>query len=101
MTSYSRGATGEDWTVAAVILAVIEHRRKIARMLSRLDELQRHVVETGVAALEDGTVDVATLLVRLSERLREGDGQLQMLVDELKVRRRTPRTVYRGLAAPC
>jgi hypothetical protein len=53
--------------------------------------------DTRCAAGEDWTVDVATLLVRLSERLREGDGQLEMLVVELEVRRDVSTT----LAAQC
>jgi hypothetical protein len=74
----------EDWMLPAIILAVTEHRRRIARLLGRLDELRRDAVETGVAALEGGTVDAATLLATFSERIRTGDGQLADIVSELE-----------------
>jgi hypothetical protein len=61
----------EDVLVPGIILAVVEHRRRIARLMDRLDGQRRAVVEMGVAALEEGTVDVATLLARFGERSTE------------------------------
>jgi hypothetical protein len=84
----ARGELVDDWMVPGIILAVTEHRRRIARLLGRLDELRRHAVEAGVAALEDGSVDTATLLAQFSDRLRAGDGQLEQLVIELELQRR-------------
>jgi hypothetical protein len=83
----AHGELVDDWMVPGIILAVTEHRRRIARLLGRLDELRRNAVEAGVAALEDGTVDAPTLLVQISERLRAGDGQLEQLVIELESQR--------------
>jgi hypothetical protein len=82
-------AATEDWMVPGIILAVTEHRRRIASLLDRLDELRRRAVEAGVAALEDGTIDAATLLVCFSEQLRVSDGQLGQVVEELQLQRRT------------
>jgi hypothetical protein len=74
--------------VPGIILAVTEHRRRIAKLLGRLDDLRRNAVEIGVGALEDGTIDAATLLVLFTERLRAGDGQLEELVKDLESERR-------------
>ena len=55
-------AATEDWMVPAMILAIYQHRRRISVLLDRLDDPQRGVVEAAVSALDDGTVDPATLL---------------------------------------
>jgi hypothetical protein len=70
----------DDVMVPGIILAVVEHRRRIARLLDRLDGERRAVVEMGVAALEEGKVDVATLLARFGERLRADDGSIEAFV---------------------
>lgn len=57
----------DDVMVSGIILAVVEHRRRIAKLLDRLDGERRALVEISVAALEEGTVDVATLLARFHD----------------------------------
>ncbi len=78
----------DEWIVLGITLAVTEHRRRIAHLLGRLDELHRDAVESGVAKLEAGTIDVGTLLVHVGDRLRAGDAQLSLVVDEFERQRR-------------
>jgi hypothetical protein len=72
----------DDVTVSGIILTIVEHRRRIARLLDRLDGERRVMVEISVAALEEGTVDVATLLARFHDRLRAEDGGTEGLVGD-------------------
>ena len=64
--------------VPAMILAVSQHRRRIAQLLNRLDDPHRRVVEAAVAALADGTVDPATFLAKVGQGVREGDSRARM-----------------------
>ena len=64
-----------------------EHRRRIALLLGRLDELRRDAVESGVAEREAGSVDVCMLLAHFGDRLRVGDAQLSSLVEEFERQR--------------
>jgi hypothetical protein len=56
---------GDEWMVLGITLAVTEHRRRIAHLLGRLDEL---CCDAG---------------------LRAGDAQLSLLVHELERQRRS------------
>jgi hypothetical protein len=58
----------DELTVPGIILAVADHRRRIARMLDRLDCDRRAIVEGAVQALEDGSLDAATMLMQFHER---------------------------------
>ena len=64
--------------VPAMILAVYQHRRRISQLLDRLDDPHRCVVEAAVSALTDGTVDAATVLAKVGQGVREGEGQGRM-----------------------
>ena len=81
-----RRRVDDVWMVLGITLAVAEHRRRIALLLGRLDELRRDAVVSGVAA--SGTVDVGTLLAYFGDRLRVGDARLSSLVDEFQRQRR-------------
>jgi hypothetical protein len=78
----------DEWMLLGITLAVTEHRRRIAHLLGRVDELRRDAVESAGAALEAGTIDVGTLLAYFGDRLRAGDAQLSLLIDELERQRR-------------
>jgi hypothetical protein len=88
--TYTAQAGAEDWMVPGIILAVAEHRQRIARLLNRLDALRRDAVERSVTVLEDGlddgTVDAPALLALFAERLRAGDHELREVVAELEAR---------------
>jgi hypothetical protein len=58
--------------------------------LDRLDGSRQLVVEIGVAALEDGSLDAATMLVQFRDRLRATDGDLEELAGEIETHRRDP-----------
>jgi hypothetical protein len=75
----------EDWMVPAMILAVYQHRRRISQLLQRLDDPQRAAVEAAVTALSEGTVDAATLLAKLGEGVREGEGRMHQLTELLEL----------------
>ena len=74
----------EDWMVPAMILAVYQHRRRVAQLLNRLDDRRRAAVEAAVGALAEGTVDAATLLAKLSEGVRDGEGRMHQLIQLLE-----------------
>lgn len=87
----------DDVLVPGIILAVVEHRRRIARLLDRLDRGHRAIVEAGVTALERGSLDAATLLARFHERLRAGDDNLDALMAEISAAQVTcPRSATRS-----
>jgi hypothetical protein len=75
--AWERGT--DELMVPGIILAIAEHRRRIARLLERLDCDRRAIVEITVQELEDGSLDAATMLVqfhrRAATRLR-GDADL-------------------------
>lgn len=77
-------AATEDWMVPAMILAIYQHRRRISVLLDRLDDPQRGVVEAAVSALDDGTVDPATLLAKVSQGIRDGEDRLHQLIQLLE-----------------
>jgi hypothetical protein len=70
----------------SVVLTVLNHRRRIARLLSQIDDLQRRVLDRGVSELEAGTLDEAALLAHFADRLRAGDDALHHVVLELQGR---------------
>ena len=76
----------QEWMVPALIIAIYQHRRRIDELLTRLGPARRPAVETTVSALLDGTVDVATLVARLTEGRRDDDRRVQMLVEMLATR---------------
>jgi ABC-type transporter Mla subunit MlaD len=75
-----------DHVLAAVVFAVASHRRRIARLLEQLDDLQRQTADGRVGALEAGMLDAATLLAQLAARLRAGDQVLRDVVAGLQGR---------------
>jgi hypothetical protein len=85
--TYTARPGADDWMVPGIILAVAEHRRRIARLLRRLDALRRDAVERSVTVLEDGTAGPDALLTLFAERLRAGDRELREVVAELEARR--------------
>jgi hypothetical protein len=58
----------DELMVPGIIFAVADHRRRIARLLDRLDCDRRATVERAVEALEDGSLDAATMLMQFRER---------------------------------
>lgn len=75
-----------DLTRSDIVLTVTDHRQHITHLLTRIDDLQRRVVEWGVIELEAGDVDTATLLARFADRLRASDDALRAVVTELQKR---------------
>lgn len=84
-------AATEDWMVPAMILAIYQHRRRISVLLDRLDDPQRGVVEAAVSALDDGTVDPATLLAKVGQGVRDGQDRLHQLIQLLEPEPARPR----------
>jgi hypothetical protein len=76
----------QEWMVPALILAVYQHRRRIDKLLTRVRPSRRPAIEMAVSALLQGTVDVATLVARITEGARDGDGRVQTLVEMLATR---------------
>jgi hypothetical protein len=76
----------QEWMVPALILAIYQHRRRIDELLSRLGPARRTAIEMAVAALLDGTMDVATLVARITEGCHDDSRRVQMLVEMLATR---------------
>ena len=66
-----------------MILAIYQHRRRIDQLLARLDTPCRSSVEAAVTALIDGTLDAGTLVARMGEGARPGEGRMRQLVELL------------------
>jgi hypothetical protein len=64
-----------------VVVALQDHRHRIARLLDGLDQ-QRTAGATGVTGDRDPAVDL--LLQRFSERLRAGEDRLGWLVAQIE-----------------
>ena len=77
----------QDWMVPGIVLAVVDHRRQIATLLSRLDQLHREAAESAVVAFEGGVIDAATLLLQFSDHLRTSDAHLEHALSDLERRR--------------
>jgi hypothetical protein len=73
----------EDWMVSGMILAIWQHRRRIDQLLARLDAPGRSAVDAAVTALIDGSLDAGTLVARMSDGARPGEGRVRQLVELL------------------
>jgi hypothetical protein len=76
----------QEWMVPALVVAIYQHRRRIDELLTRVGPARRTAVEMSVSALLDGTVDVTTLVARITESCRDGDRRVQTLVEMLTTR---------------
>jgi hypothetical protein len=73
-------------TLEAVVVAMDEHRRRIAKVLDQLDELQRHAVDRHPGTRDCDERAPSALFACLAQRLRVGDDVLRDVVFVLRVR---------------
>lgn len=71
-----------DLASLTIMLALSDHRRRIARLLALLDELRRD--EGAWAVFAEGGIDPAVVRARMGECLQASDRQLEQLVHRLE-----------------
>jgi hypothetical protein len=73
-------------TLEAIVIAIDDHRRRIAKVLDQLDDLQRHAVDRHPGARDGDERAPCALFACLAQRLRAGDDALRDVVFELQAR---------------
>jgi hypothetical protein len=69
-----------------VVIAIDDHRRRIATVLNQLDDLQRQAVERHASSRASDEPTASALFACVAQRLRAGDDALRDVLLQLRAR---------------